>query len=70
MTNDIYVYEIELPNDVSEIVAPCLSGYTVYLNQRLCPDKKKRALDHAVRHIENKDFEKIDVQEIERRMRS
>lgn len=69
MTNDIYVYEIDLPKDVSEMVTPCFSGYTVYLNKRLCPVKKRRALDHAVRHIENRDFEKYDVQEIERRIR-
>ena len=62
---DIYVYIVDLPGRVDEIVLPCLDGYTVYLNARLSYAGRVRAYHHAIRHIERNDFEKYDVQQIE-----
>lgn len=63
--DDIYTYLVELPDGIDEVVLPCLGGYTIYLDSRLSQDKMQQAYDHAVCHIENNDFEKSDVQEIE-----
>lgn len=63
--NNVYVYLIDLPDRVDEMVAPCLDGYTVYLNARLSYAGRVRAYHHAMRHIDRNDFEKYDVQEIE-----
>lgn len=63
--DDIYTYIVELPDGIDEVVLPCLGGYTIYLGSRLSQDKMQQAYDHAVYHIENHDFEKSDVQEIE-----
>lgn len=65
MDDNIYVYLIDLPDRVNEIVLPCLDGYTVYLNARLSYAGRVRAYHHAIRHIERNDFEKYDVQQIE-----
>ena len=40
-------------------------GHTVLLNARLTHEAQLLAYDHAVRHIEQDDFRKEDVQEIE-----
>lgn len=40
-------------------------SYTILLNARLSREKQLEAYCHAMRHIENGDFEKDDVQEIE-----
>ena len=65
--DDIYVYIIRLPKGISEMVMPCADGgYTVYINSRLSQHGKNKAFLHALRHIENNDWEKTDVQEIEK----
>ena len=63
--NNVYVYLIDLPDRVDEMVTPCIDGYTVYLNARLTYAGRVRAYHHAMRHIERHDFEGSDVQEIE-----
>lgn len=66
--NDIYVYIIDMPTKSSEVVAPCLDGYTIYLNARLSRLQQEEALRHAMRHIENNDFEsEEDISTIELR---
>ena len=65
MTDDIYIYPADLPLGVKEIVAPCLDGYTVYVNTRYTREAQTGAFYHAVGHIEGNDWEKDDVQEIE-----
>ena len=40
-------------------------GYTILINSRLSSRGQMDAYRHAMRHIENRDFEKHDVQEIE-----
>jgi len=62
---DVYVYIVDLPERVDEMVTPCLDGYTVYLNARLSYAGRVKAYHHAIRHIERNDFENYDVQKIE-----
>ena len=62
---DVYVYIVDLPERVDEMVTPCLDGYTVYLNARLSYAGRVNAYHHAIRHIERNDFENDDVQKIE-----
>lgn len=64
-TPDIYMYKTPLPPGVNEMVTPCDGGYTVYIDSRLSHEKVLEAYKHAVEHIENDDFDKICVQEIE-----
>lgn len=64
-TPDIYMYKTPLPPGVNEMVTPCDGGYTVYIDSRLSHEKMLEAYKHAVEHIENDDFDKICVQEIE-----
>lgn len=66
MTNRIYVYFVDMPTTVHETVCPCLDGYTIYLNARISCVEQERAYRHAMWHINNNDFEKYDVGEIER----
>ena len=67
--NDVYVYLIDMPYKVHEVVSPCLDGnYTVYLNSRLSYQDRVKAYNHALRHIETCDFEcEEDIQTIEAR---
>lgn len=68
MTNDIYVYVVDMPFSVREAVMPCLCGYTVYLNAKLSRKGQEEAYKHAMWHIENNDFESEEsVQTIEAR---
>lgn len=66
MTDDIYIYCINLPEGINEMIAPCEGGYTLYIDKRLSPDGFIRAYHHAVSHVRNKDWDKTDVQSIER----
>ena len=47
------------------MVTPCQGGYTVYINDALWRDEQEEAFKHAIRHIENNDFDRYDVQNIE-----
>lgn len=62
--DDVFVYLVDLPHSVKEMVTPCLGGYTVYINARLNDEQQKKAYQHALKHIRNRDFEKecsVDV---------
>ena len=63
--DDVFVYIIDLPDNVSEMVVPCLDGYTIYLDAHLSSLEALDAYNHALNHIRNHDFEKSDVQQIE-----
>lgn len=65
--DDIYIYYADLPNNIKEMVTPCYDGYTVYINKKLPREIKRRAYNHAMRHIEQDDFNCSDVQDIEYR---
>lgn len=65
MTDDIYTYFVRLPEGIDELVLPCFGGYTIYIGTHLSDQGRIRAYNHAMHHINNLDFEKADVQEIE-----
>lgn len=64
--NDVFIYLIDMPTTVDEVVLP--SGpcdFTVYLNARLTRKAQQEAFRHALWHIQNNDFERHGVGEIE-----
>lgn len=64
--DNIYIYPVNLPTTVHETVVPCMSGYTVYINDKLSFEQRQKAFAHALRHIQNHDFDREDsVQDIE-----
>lgn len=64
---DYYVYRIELPNGIHEMVVPNSDddGFTIYIDSRLPDDKAEAAYQHALKHIIDNDFSKMCVQKIE-----
>ena len=64
---NIYIYRVPLPNGVKEMVMPDVDddGFTMYINEKLSDENALKAYQHALKHIENNDFEKSDVDEIE-----
>lgn len=72
MTDSIYVYIVRLPDRVREMVVPCASGYTVYIDDRLSPAGRLRAYKHACDHIRRGDMDDRqdkDASIIERQIR-
>lgn len=67
MTKDINVVLIDFPNTKTrESVTENEDGsFTVFINSRLSSNMQLEAYQHALRHIEENDFEKADVQVIE-----
>ena len=61
----IFIYTVDLPDDLNEMVTPCADGYTVYLNQKLDRRGQLKAFHHAIDHIAGNDFDGGYVQEIE-----
>ena len=41
-------------------------SFTIFINNNLCESKRLQAVRHALTHIENDDFTKENVQEIEK----
>lgn len=65
--DDIYVYIVDLKSSVPEMVTQNPDGsYTVILNARYSYEKQMESYRHACRHIERCDFERMEVQEIEK----
>ena len=62
---DVFTYLVELPDQIEEMVVPCLDGYTVYIDANLTAERRVSAFRHALRHILRGDFEKPDAGEIE-----
>lgn len=51
---------------VNEMVTENEDGsFTIFVNNNLCDSKRLKAINHAIGHIKNRDFEKADIQEIE-----
>lgn len=65
MTDDIYIYLIDIPGKINEMVLPCVGGYTVYIDKKLDHDSQLRAYEHALKHIENGDFQKTNANLLE-----
>lgn len=66
--DDVFVYLAPLPNAIDEYVTPCSDGYTIYINEKLSRPQQIEAYTHAMHHIAGNDYDKADVQEIERRL--
>lgn len=66
---EVYVYMIPLPDGINSFTTPCADGYTVYIDPRLDKDRQMKAYMHELEHIAGKDFEGVDVQDMERRAR-
>lgn len=62
---DVFVYLVDLPPGIHEMVTPCGDGYTVYINSADCLSVQQDSYLHALKHIQNCDFEKSDVQAVE-----
>ena len=66
MLEVINVKLIDMDTGISEQVVKNADGsYTVFINARYATEAQKKAYLHAVGHIEDGDFEKENVQEIE-----
>ena len=63
--NDVFVYLVDLPPGVHEMISTCLDGYTVYINSADAHNVQEKSYLHALEHIRRRDFEKTNVQEIE-----
>lgn len=62
---EIFVYLVDLPDRIDEMVTPCLDGYTIYLNAKLTYRGRIKAYMHALEHVERNDWDKTEVQQIE-----
>lgn len=66
MTHEINVKMINMDVMIPEqVVQNADCSYTIFLNARLSYETQLESYFHALHHIENGDFEKFDVQEIE-----
>lgn len=63
---DLTLVYVDFPVRGREIVTRNEDGsYTALINSRMSADAQRDAIRHALWHIENDDFDKICVQEIE-----
>ena len=63
---DIFVQLMDLPIGTNEVVTPNEDGsYTIFINAKQAHEGQLKSYKHGMRHIENGDFEKDDVQKIE-----
>lgn len=63
---DVYTYLADLPPGINEFICENPDGsYTVYLKANNTQEQWEKSYRHALKHIEEYDFQKFDVQEIE-----
>ena len=62
-----WIYPVDLKGKVRAFVCPCVEGFTVYVDINLPHDEQIEAAAHELEHIRQNDFEKHDVQEIEKK---
>lgn len=66
MTLDVNTYLIDLPHSVRGLTTPNDDGsFSIFINARLNYEQQLQAYQHEMRHIQNDDFSKENVQEIE-----
>lgn len=66
MMNDVYTCMKNMPPSIAGFtVSNPDDTYTIVLNARMTNERLMEAYRHEIEHIENNDFEKYDVQEIE-----
>lgn len=65
--NRVFFRLIPLPMAVKGVTIPDEEGdYTVIINENLCPESRKRALEHEISHIKQNHFsDMITVEEAE-----
>ena len=63
--DNVFTYLVDLPDGIREFVRPCADGFTIYVDEKLDDAHRQKAYQHAIQHIQNDDFSKTDVQEIE-----
>ena len=64
---DINVQLLDMDTKIPEqLIKNNDDTYTIFLNSRLSKDSQIKSYYHALKHIKGADFEKEDVQEIER----
>lgn len=61
-----FIYPVDLKGKARAFVRPCVEGYTIYVDINLPRDQQVKAALHELQHIRENDFEKENVQEIER----
>ncbi len=63
LMSDVYVHLIDFPNtSVNEAVTHNDDGsYSIFINAKLNKEKQQNAYAHAMKHIENLDFEKNET---------
>ena len=65
--NDISVVLMDVDTMVGESIFKNADGsYTVLLNSRWSAEEQRRCFNHAISHIRHNDWEKDDVQQIEK----
>ena len=66
LDDDVYVDVIDFGCPGNELITQNDDGsYTVLINARISYEQQKKSLKHALGHINDNDFEKLYVQEIE-----
>lgn len=66
MEPDVNVHLIDFPVRGKEMIFSNEDGtYTIFINARLSYEAQLQAYEHALKHIQNEDFQKTDIQEIE-----
>lgn len=67
-TQDVNVILLDFPNNQKEMVIANEDGsYTILINAKLSYEAQLRAYNHALKHINEDDFGRSDVQAIEAR---
>lgn len=67
MNENVNVYFVDFPNSKGRELV-CLNeddSFTILINSRLNHEAALEAFHHAMKHIQNDDFNKSDVQDIE-----
>ena len=66
MKEVVSVHFVDFPTKARGMVTANADGsYTILLNSRLSFEQQRKTFRHEMRHIQNHDFEKTDVDEIE-----
>ncbi|OUP21358.1 hypothetical protein B5F29_02440 [Lachnoclostridium sp. An196] len=65
-TPDVNVVLLDFPNLKKEMVVPNEDGsFTIMINAKHSVEQQAAAYEHAMKHIQNQDFQRKDVQRIE-----
>ena len=63
---DYFVRVVRLPHGIHGAISPNEDDtYNIYLNADDTPERQEKALDHEVRHVRRKDFQKLTARKAE-----